>query len=168
MADMLRITQLVNPKDYTMPTRPLAQSDTVFDIVDLSKIVKTNDRSDEFRQDDSTFTGNNADAMLDIQLKISKNPSFTSNLLKNIVSGDFLSKLSDSASADIVNEFNEFAKNIFLSGDTLASDLISQGKSATAFNGELFDALREMLTQNQSAEFKTALSGFLKNTFSLL
>ncbi len=168
MADLLRITQLVNPKNYTMPTRPLAQSDTVFDLVDLTKIVKTNDRTEEFRQNDSKFTGNNADAMLDIQLKIAKNPSYTSNLLKGLVNEDMLAKLAASASPDIVNEFNEFAKSIFLSEGNLKSDLIAQGKGITAFEGELFSALRELLANNSSQEFKTALSGFLRNAFSLL
>lgn len=165
MADMLKITSVTNPKNYTMSTRPLAQSDTVFNIADLTKIAKTNDRSAEFRQTDNAFDGNTS--LLDIQLKIAKNPSFASDFLKELTSESILSQIAESASPDVIKEFNQFVQNIFLSGEAVSGDLAAQGQGATAFSDELFDILRTMMSQTKSDEVKNAISAFLKNAFTL-
>ncbi len=165
MADMLKITSLVNPKNYTSPVRPLAQSDSVFNIVDLTKIVKPNDRSSEFRQTDNSSA--NQKNVAEFGLNISKSPSFTTDLLKGLLSKDFISQIYDSDSPDIIKEFNEFSKNIFLPGDKILSDMVSQQKGLTAFNGELFDVLRNLSSQTTSPELKGAITQFLKNAFSL-
>ncbi len=167
MADLLRITSVVNPKNYTLQSKPLAQSDAVFDLVDLSKIVKTNDKTQEFRQNDNSFTGNNSDALLDIQLKIAKNPSYTVRLMKDLLGENVVSQFVQSGSPDVINEFNEFSKNIFLSSGNIVSDLISQQKGTTAFSGELFSLLREIAELTSSKELKNAIAVFLKNAFSL-
>lgn len=167
MSDILKITSAVTPKNYTLSTKPLAQSDAVFDLSDLSKIAKANDRAAEFRQSDNTFAGDKSQALLDIQLNIPKSPSFSSSLLKDLLGDDFINQIAQSGSPDIINEFNEFAKNIFLSSDTVLKDLISQQAGSTSFNGELFNVLREIFNQTKSEELKNAIAGFLKTTFSL-
>lgn len=167
MADLLRITTPINPRTHVLPSSALMNNSAVFDLVDLTKVLKPNDRSEEFRQTDNSFAGNST-SLLDVQLKISKDASFGANLLKGIIDGEFLAKFSSSLPANVINEFNEFAKNIFISGDRLGADLATQEKSATAFSGEFFDTLRELLSQNNSPEFKNALGTLLKNTFSLM
>ncbi len=76
MADLLKITQLVNAKNYSMPTRPLETSDTVFNLADMSKVLKTNDRSEEFRQTDNSTSNPNTN-LLKNELNISKSPDFS-------------------------------------------------------------------------------------------
>jgi len=167
MADMLKITQMVNAKNYSMPSKPLAQSDAIFNLADLSKIPKTNDRTSEFRGQDNASAEGKSNSLLDIQLNISKNPTFTANLLKGLFSEEILTQISQSGSPDIINEFNEFSKNIFLNSNALTNDLISQQKGITSFDGELFNLLREIVNQSSSPELKNAIAGFLKSSFSL-
>ena len=167
MADMLKITALVNPKNYSMPSRPLAQSDAVFNLVDLTKVIKPNDQTSEFRQTDTSTADENASLLTNMELNISKNPLFSASVLKGLVSEDFINQILQSNSPDIINEFNEFAKSIFLESDGVFSDLISQQKGATSFNGDLFDLLRQLSSQNSSPETKMAIAQFLKSTFAL-
>lgn len=163
MADMLKITSLVNSNSHTMPNRPIAQSDAVFNIVDLTKVIKTNDRTTEFRQTDS----GEANSLPTLELNISKNPLFSANLLKELVGESFVSQILQSGSPDVINEFNEFAKNIFIQGDDVSTDLASQQKCSTSFNGEIFDLLRQLSSQNSTPEMKTAIAQFLKNAFAM-
>ena len=86
MSDILRITSAVQPKNYNLTARPIAQSDTVFDLSDLTKVAKANDRSTEFRQSENSFAGDASKAFYNIELNISKNPSFSANLLNVITS----------------------------------------------------------------------------------
>ena len=167
MSDILKITQLVNPKNYTSASRPLAQSDAVFDLVDLSKVIKTNDRTKDFRQTENSTTEPNPNFIADMELNISKSPSFSTSLLKGILSDDFVSQILQSGSPEVINEFNEFAKNIFLQGDGIAADLATQQKGATSFNGELFDIIRTLSAENNTPEVKSAIAQFLKSTFTL-
>ncbi len=167
MADILRITQLVSPKNYTNASRPIAQSDTVFNLVDLTKIIKTNDKTQDFRQTNNSTTEPNPNFVSDMELNISKNPSFSTSLLKGILSDDFVNQILQSGSPEVINEFNEFAKNIFLQGDGVATDLASQQKGATSFNGEIFDIIRQLSAENNTPEIKSAIAQFLKSTFTL-
>ena len=166
MADMLKITQLVNAKNYSMPTRPLETSDTVFNLADMSKVLKTNDRSDEFRQTDNSPSNPNTN-LLKAELNISKSPDFSAAILKGLLSDEFAAQLLNSGSPDVINEFNEFTRNIFLTGENVAADLNSQQQGSTTFKGELFNALRQLVSQNPSPEMKTAVAQLLKSAFAL-
>ena len=123
MADMLKITSLVNPKNYTMPTRPLAESDAIFNLVDLTKVIKTNNRTSDFRQTDNSTANKNSNQLTNLEINVSKNPMFSASILKGLVSEDFISQIMQSGSPDIINEFNEFAKNIFFQKDIFVVDL---------------------------------------------
>ncbi len=167
MADLLRITQLVNPKNYTNASRPIAQSDTIFNLVDLTKIIKTNDKTQDFRQTNNSTAEPNPNFVSDMELNISKSPSFSTSLLKGILSDDFVNQILQSGSPEVINEFNEFARNIFLQGDGIATDLATQQKGATSFNGEIFDIIRQLSAENNTPEVKSAIAQFLKSAFTL-
>ena len=162
MADMLKITSLVNPKNYTMPTRPLAQSDAVFNLVDLTKVIKTNDRTQEFRQTENSTSEPNPNVLKSAELNISKSPSFSTNLLKGLLSEEFISQIMQSGSPDMINEFNEFAKNIFIQSENITADLATQHKGATSFNGEIFDILRQIASGTEAPDIKCYCSIFKK------
>lgn len=167
MADMLKITSLVNPKNYTMPTRPLAQSDAVFNLVDLTKVIKTNDRTQEFRQTENSTSEPNPNVLKSSELNISKSPSFSTTLLKGLLSEEFISQIMQSGSPDMINEFNEFAKNIFIQSENITADLATQHKGATSFNGEIFDILRQIASGTEAPDIKNAIAQFLKSAYAL-
>lgn len=166
MGDMLKISALANSKVHIIPPKPLENSDTVFNLVDLSKIVKTNDRTSEFRQNDTSFTGNNA-SLLEMQLKIAKNPHFASDILKNLINSDLINQLQQNGSSELSAQFLDFAKTIFLSGGDIVNDLSAQQQGATAFNGKLFDLLHQISEESSSPAIKASILALLKNITTL-
>lgn len=166
MADLLRITQIVNPKNYTMPTKPLEQSDTVFNLTDMSKVLKPNDRSEQFRQTDDLPSESQTNYLIN-DLNISKNPAFSGAVLKGLLSNELLSQIMSNGSPEMINEFNEFARNIFITGEDIVADLSTQQQGLTSFNGELFSLLRDIISNSPTPQIKNAVAQLLKSVFTV-
>lgn len=165
MSDMLKITALQTIKSYASSSKPLTESNTVFNLADLGKIVKTNDRASEFRQTENSFVSD-GNAILSNELNLSKETSFLSKMLNDIMGQNgFLSleQIPDVSS----KEFNEFVKNIFLSGESLTNDLVAQQDGVTSFKGDFFNILRDLLTSSNSEEITNSISCFLRNFATL-
>lgn len=165
MSDMLKITAAQTVKSYASPSKPLADSNTVFNLADLGKIVKTNDRSSEFRETENTFASDQ-NAILNNELKLAKDTSFLSKILSDFIGQDGIlsqEQIPDASS----KEFNEFVKNIFLSGESLTDDLVAQEKGVTTFKGELFSMLRNLLASSNSEEATNSISCFLRSFATL-
>lgn len=165
MSDILKITSMSTAKNYSTAQKPLLQSNAVFDLVDLNKVVKTNDKTESQRQ-----TNNNSEAdikpQFESQLNISKDASFTSKLMTELLD-KAVSLSPDSENLPEIKEFNEFVKNIFLSKENLGEDIKLQRDGLTSFNGELFDLIKTIMSQSGSAESDNIVSSFLRNLFTL-
>lgn len=165
MSDMLKITATQNVKSYSSSLKPLAESNAVFNLADLEKIVKTNDRTSEFRQTENS-SASDSNAVLDTELKLAKDTSFLSKMFSSIIGKDGILSQEEIPDASS-KEFNEFVKNIFLSSGSLTSDLVAQEKGITSFQGELFNMLRNLLASANSKEATSCISNFLR-AFSTL
>ncbi len=163
MSDMLKITSASTANTYSNNAKqPLPT--TMFNISDLSQVIKTNDRSEDFRQTNNSFEGDNNTALLS-RLKLSEDSSFTLNLLKEIFSNSQGGNVANSPDAS-AKEFNEFVKNVFLSGENLAKDLLAQEKGVTSFRGEFFTLLKDIFN-GANGETKNSVVAFLRNYASL-
>lgn len=163
MSDLLRITSMDTGKNYQTIKQP-PQSETAFNIVDLNKVVKTNDNSHEMRQTNNSFEGDSK-AQLSTELNISKDSSFIQKMMKDIVDEKALNTedLPDASS----KEFNEFVKNIFLTDKALSGDLVAQEKGITSFKGDLFNLLKSILETTDSQDLKNSVISFLRNLSGL-
>lgn len=165
MSDMLKITAAETSKNYMSQSKPLVQSNAVFDLADLSKVVKTNDRTSDFRETDNSFTSDK-NAALDTNLKLTKDTSYLSKIISNLT--DQINYLSQEELPDVSSkQFNEFVKNLFLPAESITEDIIAQEKGITNLRGELFDILRNMLATSNSQETIDSISCFLRH-FSTL
>ncbi len=164
MSDMLKITAANTANSYSANAKPQPQTNTVFNISDITQVIKTNSRSEEFRQTGNSFESDGR-GMLANNIKITEDSSFTLNLLKQIFSGSSTFVADDGLDASS-KQFNEFVKNIFLTGDSIADDLIAQEKGITSFNGEMFDVLKT-LHQNGSTDMQNSVVSFLRNYATL-
>ena len=162
MSDMLQITSPVAPKNYNLTTKPIVQNDQVFDLVDLSKVVKTSDRTEQYKQENSTFAESNG-LIPKLAMMVSKDPSLASASMKAILGNDILSQLSESGNTELLEKLNAFASEVILSPENIVSDIMSQKDKLTMFNGQFFDLLRQINSQTINNDVKNAVQALLKS-----
>lgn len=161
MSEMLQVNTIA-PKNYNLSAKPVNQNDQVFDLVDLSKVIKTSDRTEQYKQENSSFDESNS-VIPKNQMMISKDPSLASSSLKSILSNDVISQLRESGNSELLEKLNSFASEVMLSPDKLISDILSQQGKLTMFNGQFFDLLRQLNNSTINADLKLAIQSMLKS-----
>lgn len=164
MADLLQITTPVAPKNYQYSSRPITHSDAVFDLVDLSKVIKTADRSEQSAKHQDAALKDSA-GLPAASLSISKDASAAARALRALISTETLAGLSGSDNAGLVERLTELANEIMLSPDRLPADLAAQEKDSTMFRGEFFDLLRQLAGSGNDS-LKAAALDVLKSIVS--
>ncbi len=165
MSDLLRVTSPVAPKDYTFNQSAKPQTpEQVFDLGNVDYINKTNVRDEQLGEQnlkDQTGTG-----LPKLQTAISKDPALAAVLLKGVLSSESLSAISASGNAELLNKVTEFANEILLSPNGITEDIIRQQDEATMFSGELWSALKDMISALSGSpvgeEMNAAVLDFLK------
>lgn len=165
MSDLLRVTSPVAPKDYTFNQSAKPQTpEQVFDLGNVDYINKTNARDEQLGEQnlkDQTGTG-----LPKLQTAISKDPALAAVLLKGVLSSESLSAISASGNAELLNKVTEFANEILLSPNVVTEDIIRQQDEATMFSGELWSALKDMVSALSGSpvgeEMNAAVLDFLK------
>lgn len=165
MSDLLQIHAPIMPKNYNLTAKPIVQNDTIFDLVDLSKIIKTSDRTEQFKQDNSTFEESNA-LLPKMSMLIAKDPALAATALRSMLSNDVLTQLAEGGNVELLAKLTEFASEIMLSPENVIGDLKSQQLGSSMFNGDLFNLLRQVLSQTTNPDIKTSILNFLKSAVS--
>lgn len=163
MADLIQLTTPIVPKDYTHAIKqPSIQNDQIFELADMTKIIKTNDRSEQYRQENSDFAENSN--LLNIAESIAKNPRSASEILRSVMSSEAMSLIRSEGNEELLSKVTEFASEIVRTPDSAAGDLEAQQKGSTLFNGSFWDAVRSMMANDPSEELKNAVFSLLKAT----
>ncbi len=164
MADLIQLTTPIVPKNYVHSVKqPPVQNDVVFELADMNKIIKTNDRSEQYKQENSDFSENSN--LLNIAKELTNNPKAAVETLKSLLSSETVSMIKGEGSEELLNKVTEFASEIMQTPESAADDLISQQKNVTLFQGKMWDAVRNMIKANpDSAELKSAVFSLLKNS----
>ncbi|MBP0965682.1 MAG: hypothetical protein J5999_10410 [Oscillospiraceae bacterium] len=164
MADLIQLTTPIVPKNYTHAVKqPPVQNDVVFELADMNKIIKTNDRSEQYKQENSDFSENSN--LLNIAKELTNNPKAAVETLKSLLSSETVSMIKGEGNEELLNKVTEFASEIMQTPESAADDLISQQKNVTLFQGKMWDAVRNMIKANpDSAELKSAVFSLLKNS----
>ncbi len=163
MADLLHITTPVTPKDYQLPNNRHSNQQTefsngqIFNLGDQTKIVKTNDRTDDFAEQ------NLKDSSLNMPKSMTSMGSIsgTVDTVKELLGKATLSALAAKGDHDTLNKITEFAQEIILSPDELLKDMVDQQDTATIFSGKLWDTLRGLL-KTGSDDLNSAITDFAK------
>lgn len=164
MADLIQLTTPIVPKNYVHSVKqPPVQNDVVFELADMNKIIKTNDRSEQYKQENSDFSENSN--LLNIAKELTNNPKAAVETLKSLLSSETVSMIKGEGSEELLNKVTEFASEIMQTPESAADDLISQQKNVTLFQGKMWDAVRNMIKANpDSAELKSAVFSLLKSS----
>lgn len=167
MSDLLRVTTPVAPKDYNPNNQAMKPQnpEQVFDLGNVDYINKTNARDEQMAEqnlkDQAGGTG-----LPKLQTAISRDPALASTLLKGILGGGTLSAISNSGNAELLNKVTEFASEILLPPNELTEDIVRQQDEATMFSGELWGALKDMISgladSPEKVEIGAAVLDFLK------
>lgn len=164
MADLIQLTTPIVPKNYVHSVKqPPVQNDVVFELADMNKIIKTNDRSEQYKQENSDFS--ESSNLLNIAKELTNNPKAAVETLKSLLSSETVSMIKAEGNEELLNKVTEFASEIMQTPESAADDLISQQKNVTLFQGKMWDAVRNMIKANpDSAELKSAVFSLLKNS----
>lgn len=164
MSDMLQISMPVAPKNYTnFATKPTVQNAQVFDLVDLSKVLKTSDRAEQFKQENSTFEESNG-IIQKLPMLIAKDASLTASSLRLLLNTETVKSLLDTGNGEFLDKLSDFAKEILLSPNALLRDILLQNRENTLFNGPFFDLLRQLSATTTNSDIKSAIASLLKGT----
>lgn len=167
MSEMLRVTTPVAPKDYNLNQNAKPQTpEQVFDLGNVDYVNKANERDEQLGEQNLKDGG--GAGLPKLQSAVAKDPAASATLLKGLISGEALEILRQSGTAELLNKVTEFASEIMLlpDADKIAGDLLRQQDEATIFSGELWGALKDMITQNAGTpmgeELGMAVLDFLK------
>ena len=164
MANILQITTPIAPKDYQLPnrqTQQLQNPDQVFNLGDQTQIVKTNDRTEDYNEQ------NLKDTLLNMPSSAGGAGDVSSaiDMAKELLGKATLAALRESGNEDTLNKLTEFAEEVILSPEKLMQDLVNQQEGATIYGGKMWDALRSMLKTlggSSSEDLKAAITDFAK------
>ncbi|MGN0691835.1 MAG: hypothetical protein ACI4K7_05765 [Oscillospiraceae bacterium] len=162
MANILNITTPVTPKDYQMPkynqNQQTSASGEVFNLGDQTKVIKTNNRSEGYAEQD----------LKDLELSTPSSAggaggvSDTLDAVKELLGKAAFSALAEKGDTAALNKLTEFAQEVILSPDELVSDLNNQQQNATIFSGKLWDTLRMLAKGSNSEDMFSAVLDFAK------
>lgn len=162
MANILNITTPVTPKDYQMPkynqNQQTGASGEVFNLGDQTKVIKTNNRSEGYAEQD----------LKDLELATPSSAggaggvSDTLDAVKELLGKAAFSALAEKGDTSALNKLTEFAQEVILTPETLVSDLNNQQQNATIFSGKLWDTLRMLAKGSNSEDMFSAVLDFAK------
>lgn len=160
MADMIRAATPITNKNVIQPMREHYDNDIApFDLMDPSKIIKTSPDSELLKQNTGNIEKQTAPEIL---LDLLKDPSVTVNFIKNIMMLQEIVGVISMQNAPVTEEIEQLFTQLAVKPEELAQELVNQEHSSTAFKGEVFDFLRNMVKENPSPELKSAVSNMLK------
>ncbi|MGN1482111.1 hypothetical protein [Porcipelethomonas sp.] len=160
MADIIRAATPITNKNIVQPMREHKNADlSPFDIQDPTRVAKPIPDSEILKQNSGNVEQQSAPEIL---LDLLKDPSVTVNFIKNILMLKEIVGVISMQNKPVTEEIEQLFSQLAVKPEELTGELISQEKSSTAFKGELFDFLRNMIKENPSPEMKTAVTNLLK------
>lgn len=163
MADIIRAATPLTNKNIVAPLREHQNPDLApFDIQNPNRITKPIPNSEILKQN----TGNiDQQAAPEILLDLLKDPSVTVSFIKNIMMLQEIVGIISMQNKPVTEEFEQLFKQLAVKPENLAEELINQETASTAFKGDLFDFLRNMLKGSSMPEMESGNS-FISGLFS--
>lgn len=162
MSDMFRVTAPIVNNNIVQPSREqLSAESSPLEMAETPRAAAAKAYS-ELNPSNNVSGGENDRMTPEVLGNMLKDPNVTVNFIKNIAAlqeiiGDISAQgLPDSEELEkLLNEF-------LLAPENLAQELIDQEQLSTAFRGNLFDSLRQLLKECPDPRIRTAVANFLK------
>lgn len=164
MSEYLKITTPILPRSYIGPEKPSPTSQDVFNLVNLTKITQTNSRN-EFTDNNTLNLAMNNEAK-SLLINILKNPGLASAALKHLAA--LASELGVNAEVAVNGDaaVNELLKSLMLTENNVLAEIFSQQQGISAYKGEFFDVLRNILSGTNNQNFRQTVGELLKSITS--
>lgn len=160
MADILKISTPLVDKSVMHPNKPISPSDIPFDLADVSKVIKPGAQSELQGRNNGLIQKEDAPAIL---MNMLKDPSVAVGFLKNIFMLQEIIKLLPVNNSTVSQEIQLLFNALLVDPDSIVDELMRQEFSSTSFKGELFDFLRQLLTENPKPEMRYGIVNLLKS-----
>lgn len=145
MADILKVTTpLVNRSQVVDPKRNI-QNLPQFNLSDISKVKQPAKQGELLGQNNGLLKDTKTTSLL---LDMLKDPSATTHYLKGISMLQEVSRILPANNTALTGEIEELFNELMLAPEDVLEELLLQGESASKFQGELFDLLRNLLAGN--------------------
>lgn len=129
------------------------------DYQNTSKVKQTPVDSELLRQHNGDIHNQRGPAIF---MNLLTDPQVTSGYMRNIYMMMDIVALIPMQNGSLTEEMQQLFSELNLYPEEIADEMINQENSSTAFKGELFDFLRDVLSENKGADFKKAVISVLK------
>lgn len=162
MADLLKITTplVKQTQAQSQLGRQPVDPNAVFDLPDVSKIIKPGAQSEMQGQNNGMIQKEETPTIL---MNMLKDPSVTVNFLKNIYMLQEIIKLLPVNNQTFTREIEQLFDALMLAPEEISQEMVRQENNSTEFKGELFDFLRNLVEENPQPEIKYAVANLLKS-----
>ena len=170
MSEFLKIsTPVIQKNNPVAPNKQVANPDLKLDISEALQIVKSSSAEHQSSNGNILAGENKSPSVL---VDLLKNPSVTVNFLKNIMLLQEIIKLIPVKNTALTEELTQLFESLLISPEEIVGEMQAQEKASTIFKGELFDMLREILSEASSkgegAELSSRITTFLKSLNSFV
>lgn len=129
------------------------------DYQDTSRVKQTPSDSELLRQHNGDIHNQRGPAVF---MNLLSDPQVTAGFMRNIYMMMDIVALIPIQNGAFTEEMQQLFSELNLLPEEIADEMINQENSSTAFKGEFFDFLRDVLSENKSPEFKKAVISVLK------
>lgn len=130
------------------------------DYQNTTRVKQTPVESELLRQHNGDIHNQRGPAIF---MNLLSDPQVTSGYMRNIFMMMDIVALIPMQNGSLTEEMQQLFSELNLFPEEIADEMINQENSSTAFKGELFDFLRDVLAENKSPEFKKAVISVLKS-----
>ncbi|MDR1673947.1 MAG: hypothetical protein LBR54_00640 [Oscillospiraceae bacterium] len=161
VADMLKITTPLINKGPINPARQITDpSAPAFDLTQIDKVLPMNISSGILSQHHGLV---DKDGKPTILMDLLKDPAVTVSFLKNIYMLQEIISLLPVNNSTFTEEIEKLFNALLIPPGNIAGEMKNQENKATAFKGELFDFLRNIVRNNPDKETKYCVAMLLKS-----
>lgn len=166
MADLLKITTpfINNNKNQVPVARQVADPSAPFNLQDVPTVVRPATEEEILKQNNGMIQKENSSNAM---ASLLKDPSSAVNFLKNIYVLQEIVQLLPIKNTAITQEIEQMFHSLLIKPEDIAAEMANQETSATTFKGEMFDYLRNLLSDNPSSEMQSAIANMLKSINNL-
>lgn len=160
MADLLKITTPIGDRTAVQANRPVADTSIPFQLSDITKVIKPGEQNEILQQNNGMIESESSATIL---MNLLKDPSVTVSFLKNIDMLQEIIKLLPVNNQALTTEIEQLFNSLLISPDAIVEELVNQEAASTAFKGDLFDFLRQQISQNGKPEMHYGVCNLLKS-----
>ncbi len=161
MANIEKFVTPINNRNIVQPVKEQkSHSAERTDFQDTSKVRQTLPESELNKQHNGIIDNQRGPAAF---MNLLTNPDVTVGFMKNIYMMMDIVALLPMQNDALTREIEQLFSKLIISPEEISDEMIEQENASTAFKGEIFDFLRNLVDENKSPQMKDAVISVLKS-----